>query len=475
MITQNRNFEDFMNFRDMIQGGSLNDRMDMVQYIQNKNPDIFDRGTSGKSVIGKELGGLLKRNKNIPLSENISQKEDLSKTFLTSLFEMNPKLMNPYLNQRSNILETGLQSLPRQDKNVIVPAFLGGLVGDILESGIGSFIGDAAGLLPGDIGTFFQGGLGSLVADIGGNLASSYILGPSLLNIGTGPSIPKTLSTGIISAGEHLARNPESRSLGSFFGFTDDDAEKERLAKIQKILKNSDKSFLTKVATSGGAGRTLKGEETDKISPNYFASLGLKSFLNPLTTGLIKELSGGKQKLPQGIPPNPNIPKIDQIAKRIPPKIQRGGIEGLTQKQILQLRRRGFTEHPPGSGNIITQADRFGSIDTRVAQEGGLVQKATGGGTTFSGMIDGNGHGMEDNVQMPIVSDGEQVATLAVSPKEYVVDAYTMAALGNGNPDEGAKIMDQTVEKIREQAYGTDQQPNEIDGIKALQSGLYSI
>ena len=192
---------------------------------------------------------------------------------------------------------------------------------------------------------------------------------------------------------------------------------------------------------------------------------------------MIKELSGGKQKLPleQGIPPNPNIPKIDQIAKRIPPKIQRGGIEGLTQKQILQLRRRGFTEHPPGSGNIITQADRFGSIDTRVAQEGGLVQKATGGGTTFSGMIDGNGHGMEDNVQMPIVSDGEQVATLAVSPKEYVVDAYTMAALGNGNPDEGAKIMDQTVEKIREQAYGTDQQPNEIDGIKALQSGLYSI
>ena len=82
---------------------------------------------------------------------------------------------------------------------------------------------------------------------------------------------------------------------------------------------------------------------------------------------------------------------------------------------------------------------------------------------------------MEDNVQMPIVSDGEQVATLAVSPKEYVVDAYTMSALGNGNADEGAKIMDETIKQIRRKAYGTSQQPNEINGGKALRSGLQSI
>ncbi len=109
----------------------------------------------------------------------------------------------------------------------------------------------------------------------------------------------------------------------------------------------------------------------------------------------------------------------------------------------------------------------------RQAKQGGLVNRARGG--DFSGMIGGDGHGMEDNVQMPIVSDGEQVATLAVSPKEYVVDAYTMAALGNGNPDEGAKIMDQTIKGIRQRAYGTKKQPNEINGTKALQSGLTSL
>ena len=49
----------------------------------------------------------------------------------------------------------------------------------------------------------------------------------------------------------------------------------------------------------------------------------------------------------------------------------------------------------------------------------------------------------------------EQVGTLAVSPSEYVVDAYTMSALGNGNADEGAKVMDGVVESVRKKAYGT--------------------
>jgi hypothetical protein len=77
---------------------------------------------------------------------------------------------------------------------------------------------------------------------------------------------------------------------------------------------------------------------------------------------------------------------------------------------------------------------------------------------------------MEDNVFMPIVerNRGQQVATLAVSPDEYVVDAHTMSALGNGSADAGAKVMDNVVKNVREKAYGTDQQPNEISGLAAL-------
>ena len=101
------------------------------------------------------------------------------------------------------------------------------------------------------------------------------------------------------------------------------------------------------------------------------------------------------------------------------------------------------------------------------ATGGGLMQLAAGG--EFSGMVPGDGHGMEDNVYMPIKEGEEQVATLAVSPTEYVVDSYTMAALGNGNPVEGAERMDEVVKGIRKEAYGTDKQPNEIDGLAALE------
>ena len=105
---------------------------------------------------------------------------------------------------------------------------------------------------------------------------------------------------------------------------------------------------------------------------------------------------------------------------------------------------------------------------------GGLVSMAEGGdlkvaeGGEFSGRVPGDGHGMEDNVRMPIKEGKEQVATLAVSPSEYVVDSYTMAALGNGNTDEGADVMDETVKKIRKKAYGSEKQPNQINGLAAL-------
>ena len=105
---------------------------------------------------------------------------------------------------------------------------------------------------------------------------------------------------------------------------------------------------------------------------------------------------------------------------------------------------------------------------TATPQDRGLIGMAAGGG--FSGKVTGQGHGMEDNVYMPIVERqaGQQVATLAVSPDEYVVDAHTMSALGNGNADEGARYMDSMVKNIRQKAFGTDQQPNEINGLAAL-------
>ena len=107
---------------------------------------------------------------------------------------------------------------------------------------------------------------------------------------------------------------------------------------------------------------------------------------------------------------------------------------------------------------------------TVTAADGGLIGMAAGG--EFMGRVPGDGHGMEDNVYMPIREGKKDVGTLAVSPSEYVVDSYTMAALGNGNADEGAEIMDEVVEGVRKKAYGNKQQPNEINGLAALKPML---
>jgi len=129
------------------------------------------------------------------------------------------------------------------------------------------------------------------------------------------------------------------------------------------------------------------------------------------------------------------------------------------QEEAMELQQMALQNINPYAGGP--------PMSSEIAMEaGGIIGLAAGG--EFSGRVPGKGHGMEDNVRMPIKEDGKQVATLAVSPSEYVVDSHTMAALGNGNADRGADVMDATVKQIRQKAYGTEKQPKEISGLAAL-------
>ena len=117
-----------------------------------------------------------------------------------------------------------------------------------------------------------------------------------------------------------------------------------------------------------------------------------------------------------------------------------------------------------------TPLDNIAMMRMMKAREGGSVYKG------YSGMVPGEGHGMEDNVRMPIVdrAKGQQVATLAVSPDEYIVDAATVAMLGNGSSDAGADVLDKTIKDIRQEAIGSTKQPNQINGLASLQQALES-
>jgi len=135
----------------------------------------------------------------------------------------------------------------------------------------------------------------------------------------------------------------------------------------------------------------------------------------------------------------------------------------LTPQQIL--------DRAVGGGSFqFTPRTTFETVETK---EGGLINLAAGG--EFSGMVPGEGGGMDDNVYMPIKEGREQVGTLAVSPTEYVVDSYTMAALGDGNPEEGAKVMDETIKQVRQKAFGNTKQPKEIDGLAALKPMIQGV
>ena len=138
--------------------------------------------------------------------------------------------------------------------------------------------------------------------------------------------------------------------------------------------------------------------------------------------------------------------------------------EGHNQLKVM------FPEVKPGDWNELFSGRALQPLPKQplpsLPVEKPVIPRAYGG--EFSGQVPGQGHGMQDNVYMPIKDKGKQVGTLAVSPSEYVVDSYTMSALGNGNPDAGAKVMDGVVESVRKKAYGTIKQPNEINGLQAL-------
>ena len=140
----------------------------------------------------------------------------------------------------------------------------------------------------------------------------------------------------------------------------------------------------------------------------------------------------------------------------------------ILEKKEEQENQAALQQKATEDNAIMLAMQRYSQDQNAATESGGLIAMAAGG--RFSGQVPGEGHGMEDNVYMPIVQrkEGNQVGTLAVSPDEYVVDAHTMSALGNGSADAGANVMDQVIEGVREKAYGTDKQPNQINGLAAL-------
>lgn len=98
-----------------------------------------------------------------------------------------------------------------------------------------------------------------------------------------------------------------------------------------------------------------------------------------------------------------------------------------------------------------------GGSDSGGGGDGGGGDSGGGsdGGWAKGGYVPGDSGGMDDDV--PAVIDGKAPARL--SSGEFVFDAATVAALGDGNNEAGAKKLNMLREAIRHKAYGHKKQP----------------
>lgn len=90
---------------------------------------------------------------------------------------------------------------------------------------------------------------------------------------------------------------------------------------------------------------------------------------------------------------------------------------------------------------------------------------AAGGIASTQGRyLKGPGDGMSDSI--PATIDGTEQAALASG--EYVIPADVVSALGNGDNDAGAKVLDAMIAKIRQAKTGKTSQPPQINPAQML-------
>lgn len=83
----------------------------------------------------------------------------------------------------------------------------------------------------------------------------------------------------------------------------------------------------------------------------------------------------------------------------------------------------------------------------RFYAQGGMAE-AMGGMGMDDGMMEGD-DGMSDNLFQGAGGGRDDLVQANVSPNEYIFDADTVADLGDGNPEEGARRLDEMRERIR--------------------------
>ncbi len=161
---------------------------------------------------------------------------------------------------------------------------------------------------------------------------------------------------------------------------------------------------------------------------------------------------------PQGVAPPTTVPTTQMTQTASTEDIDRFIRQGGATPQFFNYSP---AQIPAQFGGMAAEGGSMGDVPATYMAQGG----DTG---MFSGMVEApQGDGMSDNVSFEVVGDPE-IKQAMLSPDEYVMDAFTVAALGNGSSDAGAKQLDDFRLALREKVYGKEAQPKQVDGAKEL-------
>ena len=170
-------------------------------------------------------------------------------------------------------------------------------------------------------------------------------------------------------------------------------------------------------------------------------------------------------------PPQPTMPQQGpaptMTSAANPPRIPTGGTVPQGQNPQGYRGELNYFAPNPAWGGYPSYAATGGQMAVYDTPQGGSYELARGGVAQLpSGMIRGPGGGMDDKVKGTI--DGRRDVYL--SDGEYVVDAQTISALGDGSSEAGAKRMKGIVEDIRQKKFGSKKQPAKMANLGGLAS-----
>lgn len=116
-----------------------------------------------------------------------------------------------------------------------------------------------------------------------------------------------------------------------------------------------------------------------------------------------------------------------------------------------------------------------GSSDAGAKVLDQMLPQASNTDGSYVGMVDSpTGDGMSDNVAFEVQNGGD-ITEARISPDEYIIDSNQVATIGGGDVEQGTQNLDKLREEIRQQTYGSKEQPKQISAAKTIRDLLNQV